>query len=109
MGTNFGSEDGYVIERMKSYLEARTRGGAGLIIVEVTSIDHPRGASMPRQIGISRDEFIPGLKALMDVIHRHGAKVGVQLIYQHNWLINSVILSVAVVFWLFSISCLSLP
>jgi len=79
MGTNFGAKDGHVTERMKRYYEARARGGAGLIIVEVTAIDYPRGAGMPGQLGISSDEFIPGLKELTDVIHRHGAKTGIQL------------------------------
>ncbi len=79
MGTNFGDENGFVSERMKKYYEARALGGVGLIIVEVAAIDHPRGRSMPGQIGISRDEFIPGLNGLTDAIHRHGAKAAVQL------------------------------
>ncbi len=79
MGTNFGSSDGYVTETMKRYHEERARGGVGLSIVEVAAIDYPRGAAIPRQLGISRDEFIPGLKDLTDVIHNHGAKAGVQL------------------------------
>jgi len=79
MGTNFGSSDGYVTETMKRYHEERARGGVGLNIVEVAAIDYPRAAAMPRQLGISRDEFIPGLKELTDVIHKHGGKAGVQL------------------------------
>jgi 2,4-dienoyl-CoA reductase-like NADH-dependent reductase (Old Yellow Enzyme family) len=79
MGSNLGDGNGYVGERMKRYYESRAQGGAGLIIVELCSIDFPNGAAIPRQIGISNDEFLPGLRALTDSIHRHGAKAAVQL------------------------------
>jgi 2,4-dienoyl-CoA reductase (NADPH2) len=79
MGTNLGAEDGYVTEHMKRYYEERAKGGVGLVIVEVASVGYPKGAAMVGQLGISDDRFIPGLAVLAEVIHRHGAKVAIQL------------------------------
>ncbi len=79
MGTNYATEDGYITDRIKNYYEERAKGGVGLIIVEVGSIDHPRGSIIPRQIGISNDKFIPGLRSLVQVVHKHGAKIAIQL------------------------------
>jgi 2,4-dienoyl-CoA reductase-like NADH-dependent reductase (Old Yellow Enzyme family) len=79
MGSNLGDGNGFVGERMKRYYETRAQGGAGLIIVEVCSIGYPDGAAIPRQLGISNDGFLPGLRELTDLIHGHGAKAAVQL------------------------------
>lgn len=82
MGTNFAAEGGFITDRIKDYYEERARGGVGLIIVGVGAIDHPRGRVMPCQVGISDDKFIPGLAELAQAVHRHGAKVAIQL--QHG-------------------------
>jgi len=79
MGTNFAADDGRISEQTKCYYEERARGGVGLITIGVAAIDHPRGKVIPRQIGISVDEFLPGLAELTQTIHRHGAKVAIQL------------------------------
>jgi 2,4-dienoyl-CoA reductase (NADPH2) len=79
MGSFLAEEDGHLNERHKLYYETRAKGGAGLVIVEVAAVDFPRGAAMFRQIGLSDDGFIPGLADLAERIHRHGAKVSIQL------------------------------
>ena len=78
MVTRYASEDGFVTERTKDYYEARALGGVGLIIVEATYV-HRQGWAFQNQIGISDDKFIPKLKELTDVVHKHGAKIAVQL------------------------------
>ncbi len=78
MVTRYGSEEGYVTERIRSYHEARARGGAALLIVEATYV-HLRGQMLPNQLGISDDKFIPGMSELVQVIHKHGAKAAIQL------------------------------
>ncbi len=78
MVTRYASDDGFVTERTKNYYEARARGGAGLIIVEATYV-HRQGWAFVNQLGISEDKFIPGMKELVDVVHKHGAKIAVQL------------------------------
>lgn len=88
MGTGFATEQGFVTDRMKYYYEARARGGAGLIIPGVLSIDAPLGRCMNHQVAISDDKYIPGLTELVDVVHKHGARIGAQV--QHAGKIATV-------------------
>ncbi len=78
MGTKHASKEGYVTSQVKDYFEARARGGAGLIIVEATLV-HPGGRAFEKLLEIYDDKFIPGLRELVGVIHRHGAKAAIQL------------------------------
>jgi len=78
MGTNFGNPDGSISQQLIDYYATRAKGGFGLIIVEVAAID-PLGRAIPNQVGIWNDDFIPGLKKLVDEVHAYGAKVAVQL------------------------------
>ena len=78
MGVNMG-EDGHCGEQVRAYHERQARGGAGLIVLGVTSVAWPVGANQPRQLAISHNRFIPGLRALADAVHRHGAKVAAQI------------------------------
>ena len=78
MGTNLGNPDGTVSEANLAYMKRRARGGAGLIITEISAI-HPSGMAIPSELGSYDDRFIPGLKMLADVIHSHGSKAVLQL------------------------------
>ena len=78
MGTNLGNPDGTVSEANLAYIKRRTRGGAGLIITEITSI-HPSGSAIPNELGAYDDRFIPGLKKIADVVHAAGSQVALQL------------------------------
>jgi len=79
MGVNLAEEDGSCGERIIAYHERQARGGVGLIVLGVTGIAWPAGANQPRQIAISEDRHIPGLQALAEAIHKHGAKVTAQI------------------------------
>ncbi|MBV0931733.1 oxidoreductase [Marinobacterium weihaiense] len=79
MGSNFAEADGHCGERIQAFYEARARGGAGLLTMGVGSIAYPGGTAEPYQVGISSDDFIPGLRQLTDRVHRHGAKIAIQL------------------------------
>jgi 2,4-dienoyl-CoA reductase (NADPH2) len=79
MGSNLCEPDGTPSERMLAYYEARARGGAGLVIVEVAAIAWPAGAANPNQLGISHDGFIPYLRRVVEVIHAHDAAAALQL------------------------------
>jgi 2,4-dienoyl-CoA reductase-like NADH-dependent reductase (Old Yellow Enzyme family)/thioredoxin reductase len=81
MGTNLATRDGYVNEQMKDYYEERAKGGVGLVIVEVACVDPPTGKTVPCQLLIDDDKFIPGLSELAEVIHRYGAKAALQLMH----------------------------
>lgn len=76
--TNLGDEEGRVTEDTIAYYRERARGGFGLIITEVTAVC-PRGKGFPGELGLWRDEQVDGYRRLIDVIHREGSKVFVQL------------------------------
>ena len=78
MGSNTAEDDFTCGQRMIDYYEENAKGGFGLITIEVTAID-PKGQAIIRQPGMWSDEFIDGYKKLADAIHKHGAKMSVQL------------------------------
>ncbi|MBP1717017.1 MAG: putative NADH:flavin oxidoreductase/NADH oxidase [Deltaproteobacteria bacterium] len=78
MGTNLGNADGTVSEANIAYLKRRARGGAGLIITEISAV-HPNGLVIPSELGSHDDRFIPGLRKLADLIHEAGGKAALQL------------------------------
>lgn len=78
MGTLFGNPDNTVSDRLKGYIEARAKGGVGLIIIEYTAIT-PGGRAAVMELGIWDDRFIKGLKELVEIAHSYGAKIGIQL------------------------------
>ncbi|WP_345791896.1 FAD-dependent oxidoreductase [Thauera sp. JM12B12] len=79
MGSNFAEADGTCGERIQAYYEARAAGGAGLLTMGVVAIAYPHGTAEPYQVGLSDDKFIPGLKGIVDRVHKHGAKIAAQL------------------------------
>lgn len=79
MGVNLAESDGTCGERILAYHERQASGGAALIILGVTGVAWPGGGNQPRQIAISQDSHIPGLRAVADACHKHGAKVAAQL------------------------------
>lgn len=80
MVTNYCHEDGSVTQRLIDYHVARAWGGVGLIQVEAAYVRRD-GRGFPNQIGIDRDELIPGLRQLTDLVHEGGAKVSVQIFH----------------------------
>ena len=70
--------DNVVSDRMCRYYEERARGGAALIIVEYGTVA-PRPVGDSNMLGLHDDRFIPGLARLADSVHRHGAKIGIQI------------------------------
>ena len=78
MISNYATKDGYVTERMKDYYGARAEGGVALIIVEGSGV-HRSGKGAGRQLMMDNDKYISGLRELVGVIHKHGAKAAVQI------------------------------
>lgn len=79
MGTNLGSKEGYVTDRLKYYHRVRAKGGVGLNIVEVACVDTSKGKVNHRQLSIDDDRFLPGLKELAKTIQQEGSKAAIQL------------------------------
>lgn len=81
MGDDLSEDDGTVGERQLAYFEARARGGAALLLVGSISVAYPRGSFGRHQVAASDDRFLPGLLALTDRAHRHGARIAAQLVH----------------------------
>ncbi len=79
MMLGFGQFDGTPTEKMMDYYEERAIGGAGLIVTEITRVNDFSGASAFAQLGISHDYHIAPLKEMIGRVHRHGAKMFIQL------------------------------
>jgi 2,4-dienoyl-CoA reductase (NADPH2) len=86
MGDDLPEPDGTVGDRQRAYFEARARGGAALLLVGSVSIAYPRASFGPNQVAASDDRYLPGLVALTDAAHRHGARIAAQLV--HNGLMS---------------------
>jgi 2,4-dienoyl-CoA reductase-like NADH-dependent reductase (Old Yellow Enzyme family)/thioredoxin reductase len=79
MGVEIVAGDGSIQDPVLHYYEERARGGAGLLITENTAACYPRGANTAHEIAVSDDRYLPGLTALAEVVHRHGARIALQL------------------------------
>ncbi|MCJ7520777.1 MAG: FAD-dependent oxidoreductase [Dehalococcoidia bacterium] len=84
MGTNV-CVGGEVTDRFLAYHEARARGGIGLDIIENANVDTAGGAGLPFGLNIDDDKYIPGLKKLVGVIHKNGAKACLQIYHGSIW------------------------
>ena len=69
-----------VSDRLIAYLEARARGGTGLIITEVAGI-HETARYAGDQLMVTSDECVPGFQKLASACQSHGAKVFGQLFH----------------------------
>lgn len=79
MAESYADEGGYCGERVHAYYEARAKGGASMLTIGSCSVAYPAGTTEPHQLGVSRDEFIPGFATLAARVHKHGAKIAMQL------------------------------
>ncbi len=71
-------KDGSVTPRLIDFLVNLARGDIGLIITGYASI-RKDGQSGPWQLGVDRDELVPGLRGLADAVHRNSGKIVLQL------------------------------
>lgn len=88
MGVNLCELDGSLNEELIEYMETRARGGVGLVSVGSVTVAHPEAVGAPRQAAFARDDQIPQYRELADRVHKHGAKLSLQL--QHPGLVSGV-------------------
>ncbi|MEW6622861.1 MAG: FAD-dependent oxidoreductase [Bacillota bacterium] len=79
MGTNMANEIGGITPALIHYYRERAKGGVGLIIVEIASVDNPQGNAIANQIGLHDNSYIAGHNELVEAVKEHGAKIVVQL------------------------------
>jgi 2,4-dienoyl-CoA reductase-like NADH-dependent reductase (Old Yellow Enzyme family)/thioredoxin reductase len=68
MTMNYATEEGMVTDKLIAYYRERAKGGIGLILVEGTYFT-PEGKGYVRQIGLSSQRHVEGLKRLTDAVH----------------------------------------
>jgi len=74
----YSSEDGFSNDWHLVHLGSRAQGGAGLVMLEASAV-LPEGRITPNDLGIWKDEHIPGLERVAKFIHGQGARAGIQL------------------------------
>ena len=80
--------DGKCSPRLIELMTTLAMGGVGLIITGHAYV-HQNGRHSPWQLGIDRDELIPGLKGLTRAVHDQGGKIAIQLGYGGAYLSKS--------------------
>lgn len=82
------NEQGRIGERMLAYHEARAKGGAGLIVVEVALV-HPSAVFVADPIRVDDDSCIPPYRALAERIHAHDCGLIAQLFHPGREIVAS--------------------
>jgi 2,4-dienoyl-CoA reductase-like NADH-dependent reductase (Old Yellow Enzyme family) len=80
METMYGTPDGLPSERTRDYFAARAKGGVGLITVGATGIDHHHPET-PGGLHLGTDAAVDAHRALVDIVHEHGAKIQPQIVH----------------------------
>lgn len=75
-----GSEDGGVTEPLVDIYRDLARGGVGLIISSYLFV-RDDGRQHITQLGVHRDELLPGLTKLAEVVHREGGAIVGQIVH----------------------------
>jgi 2,4-dienoyl-CoA reductase (NADPH2) len=73
--------DSRVNPKMMGFYRARARGGVGLIVLDCPCLDYPRGYKGPQELRIDEEEYVQGVRQLLDVIHAEEAKAFMHLNY----------------------------
>ena len=72
------TEDGKVTDKLINVYTKLAKGGVGLIILGYSYVQE-NGHCLPFQVGIYSDDHIPGLKKLVDEVHKLDGKIATQL------------------------------
>lgn len=79
MCTRLANPDGSVSPQLIAYYEARARGGVGMIIIEYSYIDEIASKAAICQLGVYKDDLIPGLNELVERLHYYDVGVFLQI------------------------------
>ena len=79
LSTNL-ADKGYVTDALVEHYATRAKGGVGLIVTEVTTVE-PTYTYLPGDMSIYDDSYIPGWKKLVDAVHQYDTKILSQLFH----------------------------
>lgn len=82
-------------ERAKAYYEERAKGGVAWIILPVSSVDERADYYPVCDIPWWKDEVIPGIREIVDRVHKHDCKISAQISHPGatQWTISELSLS----------------
>ena len=75
---SMATERGEITDELVTLYETLAKGEIGLIITGHAYV-HPRGQAGYRQIGIHEDSLVPGLRRVVEAVHRQGGRIFAQL------------------------------
>lgn len=76
---SLGEPSGRATPRLVDYYEERAKGGVGLIIPGICRVNDMAGAATYTQLAMSHDYHIEPMREMVERIHKHGAKLAIQL------------------------------
>ena len=79
ISTNLANK-GYVTDELVQHYGARARGGVGLIVSEVVTVE-PTYIYLPGDMSIHDDSFIPGWEKLCAEVHKYDTRILAQLFH----------------------------
>jgi len=76
------TEKGEITEKLIKFYQTLAEGGSGLIITSYCFVQE-NGRAQEKQIAVYNDSFIPGLRKIAEVIHKHGneSKTALQIVH----------------------------
>lgn len=80
ISTNLALDGGYVSEELIQHYAQRAKGGVGLIVTEVVTVE-PTYVYLPKDMSIHDDTYIDGWKRLYEAVHAYGTKLLPQLFH----------------------------
>jgi len=72
------ADDGACTPKLIDMMAALAQGGVGLIITSHAYVS-AEGQAGPWQLGVYRDELLPGLESMVKAVHENGGKIVMQL------------------------------
>jgi 2,4-dienoyl-CoA reductase-like NADH-dependent reductase (Old Yellow Enzyme family) len=78
MGTGLPEHDGTCNEATIAYYRRRAEGGVGMITIEASLVS-PDAYGVGPELRLHGEEFVPGLRQLVDALRPSGIPVGIQL------------------------------
>ena len=76
---SLGQPNGKPTEKLMNYYEERAIGGVGLIIPGICRVNDMKGTASYTQLAMSHDYHIEPMREFANRIHKHGAKLAIQL------------------------------
>ena len=73
-------DHGHIGDNLVAYHEARAKGGAGLIVLQVSGV-HETARYTSHVLMATDESSVPGYQAVAEAVHRHGATIFAQLFH----------------------------